>query len=185
LRETQTILVAFVALTGIALVAQAAIMLTMLLAAKKTFERLRQDFDELRENAMPFFTASRDALTRIAPKIEPITNDLVKATANASSIAADLAQITTKVRAEVESAQVSTAEITERVKHQAARIDSMVTSSLDAADRAGEFIQTLVSVPARQLAGILAAARAMIESLSSRGAAPGSAHTSNDHETFI
>jgi methyl-accepting chemotaxis protein len=183
--NSQTILVVFVALTCLALVAQAAILLVFLLAAKKAVEKLREDFDELRANAVPFFSASRDALTRIAPKIEPLTSDIVKAASSLSVISSDVAQITTKVRGQVDSVQDSTADLVDRFKHQAARVDSMVTTTLDAADQVGNFLQSAVSVPARQLSGILAAIKAIIESLGHTAAAPPAVHRSNDHETFI
>lgn len=184
--NTQTILVAFVALTGFALVVQAAILLAVFLAAKKAAEKLRQDFDELRESALPFLQASRDALSRVAPKIEPITADIMKAAANVNAISSDLAQITSKVRGQVDTVQESTADLVERVKHQATRVDSMVTTTLDAADKVGGFLQQTVSGPARQLSAILAAAKAVIESLRNSDAASSRrAHTTNDHETFI
>lgn len=183
--NSQTILVVFVALASIAFVAQAAILLVIVFAAKKALEKLRQDFDELRENAVPFFTTSRETLARIAPKIEPLTTDLVKAVANASAISSDLAQITGKVRTQVETVQISTTELVERAKVQAARVDSIVTTALDTADRIGVFLQHSVSVPARQLSAILAAARAVIDSLRNSSAASQPVHTSNDHETFI
>jgi hypothetical protein len=181
----ETILVAFVALTAFALLVQAFVMVAILFSAKKAVDKLRVDFEELRESALPFFNASRDALARIAPKIEPITADLVKAAENARVISGDLAVVTTKVRGQVEGIQESTTEIVDKFRVQAVRADALLTRALDIADRAGAMLQSAIGVPARQLAAILAAAKAVIESLRGHETAQPAAHTSNDNETFI
>lgn len=183
--NTETILVAFVALTGFALLVQAIVLVAIFLSAKKAADKLRQDFDELRQSAAPFITAAREVLTRVGPKIGPVTDDFVKAAANMRTISGDVAEITTKVRGQVEGIQSSTTEVVDRFNKQAVRVDGMVTRTLDAADRVGIFLQTAVGGPARQLAGILAAGKAILESLRTNEPASRRAPTTNDHETFI
>lgn len=183
--SNESILIAFVALTGFALLVQAIVLVAIFLTGKKALEKLRKDFEDLRQSAVPLFTATRDVLAKIAPKIEPITSDVVHTTASLRAVSSDLAGITAKVRTQVEGVESSTSDVLERFRRQAVRVDSMVTQTLDAADRAGAFLQTTVSVPARQLTGILAAAKAILESLRGREPAPRRAQPANDHETFV
>lgn len=179
----ETLLIAFVGLTGFALVVQAIVLLAFFFFAKKSYEKMRQDFEELRESALPFLNLSRETFTRIAPHIEPITTDFVTSIASMRAISADVADITAKVRAQVDGAQASTAEIVDKVKHQADRMDAMLTGMLDVIDRAGAFLQSAVGTPARQLAGVLNAAKAIVDSLRGPGSDTRRAAAANDNET--
>jgi methyl-accepting chemotaxis protein len=158
-------LIAFVALTGIAFLAQAAILLAIFLSAKKAFESFHKEFREARDSAAPILAATKGILEKIGPRIEPIATDIGKTASNANAISTDLALIAKKMREEAENVQASTNEIVGRVKHQAERVDGMVTGALNAVDRAGIFVEDALGVPARQAVGALAAVRAIIASL--------------------
>lgn len=183
--NNQILLVIFVAMTGLALMTQALVAVAFFFFAKKNYEKLRQDFDDLRESAVPFLKASQDVLVRLTPQIEPLTTDVVKAAASMRAISADVAEITAKVRVQVDDAQASTTEVLERLRAQAIRADGMITNLLDLMDRAGVFLQTTVAGPVRQVSGILAGARAVMNSLRSHEPAPRPAPAANDSETFI
>jgi len=182
---TETTLIAFVALTALALLVQAIILLAIFLSARKSLNKLRQDFDDLRESALPFLNTTRDVLTRVAPKIEPVAEDVVKAASSMRAISSDLAELTAKLRVQMDGVQTSVAEIADRAKLQAARLDGILTRLLDLADHAGDFLQKTVAVPARQLAGILAAAKATLESLRTYEPAARRSPANNDDESFI
>jgi hypothetical protein len=66
--------------------------------------------------------------------------------------------------------QSSVTEILENVRKQSSRVDHMVSGVLDSADRAGDFVTDIVSRPMRQISGVLAFAKAVIESLRGSGA---------------
>jgi uncharacterized protein YoxC len=185
LMTNEILLTVFVAMTGIALMVQAIVVVSFCLFAKKNYDKMRQDLDDLRESAVPFLKASREALTTIAPHIEPMTTDVVKAAASFRAISVDVADITAKLRIQVDGAQASTTEILDRVRQQAARVDTMVTSALDVIDRLGILLQSAMNSPARRVFGMFAAGKAIMDSL--RGPKP-VAHTvpaANDNETFI
>ena len=183
--NNETLLIVFIALTSLAMVVQAVLLVVICLAAKKTVEKLRDDFKELRESAVPFFTGTKEVFTRIAPKIEPVTDDIVSAAASMRAISADVAVITSKVRTQVEGAQASTTEAIEKFRVQASRVDGMVTKTLDTADRVGGFLQNSIAGPARQLAGILAAAKAVMESLRTGKQAVNRTPAAGDSEDFV
>jgi hypothetical protein len=89
------------------------------------------------------------------------------------------------VRTQVEGAQASTTEAIEKFRVQTNRVDTMVTKTLDSADRFGAFLQTSLVVPVKQLAGILAAAKAVMNSLGNRPPAAKRAPAPNDNENFV
>jgi uncharacterized protein YoxC len=163
--NTETILTIFVTLAGIAMLVQAIILLALFLVLRKATKSMNETIAELRDSVVPVLHTSRDILDRIAPKVEPLASDLVRTAGHIKTASANLAEISDKLRAQTAEVQVSAAEVVERVRRQTGRIDGMVTGVLDAADRAGNLLQTAVSVPARQLSGALAALKAIIESL--------------------
>jgi hypothetical protein len=61
----------------------------------------------------------------------------------------------------------------------------MTTSGLDAVDRAGNYVADTVGRPVRQLAGLVAAAKAVVESLRGPVREPRQTRFSNDEDRFI
>jgi len=181
----EMLLVVFVAMTGLALAVQAIVVVAFYFFAKNIYGQVRQDLGELRESAVPFLKTAKEILAQVMPQIEPVTTDVVKAAASMRAISADVADISAKVRTQVDGAQASTTEIVERARFQAARLDAIITATLDGFDRIGVFLQSAVGTPARQIAGILAAAKAIMESLRTPAPAASRAPAANDNETFI
>lgn len=180
----ETVLIAFVALTGFALLVQAIILLAIFFTVKKTIDKLLRDYEEQRETLQPFLTATRDLMTRVGPKIEPIAEDLVKTAASVRAISGDVAELTVRMRGQMDGVEATTADVLQKVRTQTARIDGMVTETLDAADRMGGYIEHTVTSPVRKLNGILAAVRAILESLRGPSPAARRAQTPTD-ENFV
>ena len=118
---------------------------------------MRQDIEEMRASVVPVIDSVRELLNKTGPKIE--------------ATAADLAAVSHNLRRQTADIQTAANGIIERVQSQSMRMDSMLTSIFDALDRATGFMSDAVSKPMRQVAGLLASAKAVVESL--RGDAPG------------
>ncbi len=146
-----TILLLFVAVTGLAVLLQAVLLFAIFMSVRKTSQVVRQGADDLRSSVLPVIYSSRELFTRVAPKID--------------AAAADLAELVEGLRVQATHLEAAATEITDRVGRQANRVDGMVTSVLNTVDRAGNFVQDAVSVPMRQISGLIAAARAIVESL--------------------
>jgi methyl-accepting chemotaxis protein len=182
--STETLLTVFVGLTALAMVVQAVILAVIVFAARKGLQSLRGEFEELRESALPVLKITRDLFERIGPNIGPAASDFVKTAANLKIISTDMATLSTKLRAQVEDVQSSAADMVVQLKQQAERLEKMINETLDAAERLSAFLQTAVTVPAKQVAGVLAAAKAIVGSF--RNFEPARrAQPSNDHESFI
>jgi hypothetical protein len=78
------------------------------------------------------------------------------------------------------------AEIIKNTRRQAVRIDGMATTVLDAADRAVTLTNETVVKPMRQVSGILAAIKAVVDALRSpNGARPRPGSRSGDPQMFV
>jgi methyl-accepting chemotaxis protein len=171
--DPQTAQLIFAGVAALALLLQALVLLAIFFGVRKAVSTLREDFDDLRSSVMPFVKDAHEVFTRVAPKIEETT--------------ADVAELTHSLRVQSEDLKVATAEIIEKARRQAGRIDSMTTSVLDAADRAGTFVSDAVSKPMRQISGILASVKAVVETL--RAPEPAARtrtnHKPGDPEMFV
>ena len=74
--NNETLMLAFVALTGIALSAQAVILLAIFLSVRKAAKGVKEDIDDLRASILPVVDSTRTVIARLAPKVEAATNDI-------------------------------------------------------------------------------------------------------------
>jgi DNA polymerase III gamma/tau subunit len=172
--DNETLLIAFVAVAGLALLLQTIMLLAISVAVRKTANALREEVENLRSAAMPVLYDTRDLLantqttianaqdflasaqaffTRVAPKVESATTDIV--------------QIAHGLRIQATEMQSSATEIMERVHRQTDRVDGMVTNLLDTVDRAGGYVANAVSKPVRQVSSMLNSVKAIVASLRS------------------
>ncbi len=122
---------------------------------------------------MPVIENTRDLFARLAPKIESTTSDL--------------AVLTRALRDQTADVQAAADEIIARARRQASRLDTMLSSVLDAVDRASAFMADTVAKPMRQLSAFLASAKAVVESLRSTEGAPRAeaSRRSSDNDMFV
>ena len=149
--DTQTIQLALMAAIALLILVQMIVLLAVFLVIRKAARSIREDLEDLRSSIAPIIYNTRDLLTRLTPKIEETTNDLASLTHSLRTQAADL--------------QSSADEIIGRVRHQAGRVDNMLSSVFDAVERASAFMANSVAKPMRQISAILASAKAVVESL--------------------
>jgi uncharacterized protein YoxC len=156
--DNQTILLAFVAVTGLAVLLQAIILLAIFITLRKAARSAREESEKLRSAIMPIVCETRDILagtqgflSRVTPRIE--------------AAATDLAEIMHGVRAQSVELQSSAQELLERVRVQSERLDKMFSGLLDTVDHAGEFVVETIGGPVRQVSRVLRAAKAIVESL--------------------
>jgi methyl-accepting chemotaxis protein len=170
--DNQTVLLAFVVVTGLAVLLQTLILLLIFVAMRKAASSIREETANLRASIMPVIFDARDTLantqgmltsaqeflastqgfvTRVAPRVEAATADIV--------------EITHRLREQTAEMQSTSLEIMDRVKRQSNRVDQMFSHLLDTVDYAGGFVAEAVSKPVRQVSGVLRSIKAIIESL--------------------
>ena len=101
-------LIVFVALTAIALLVQAIMVVAAFFFVRKTMKTVESHLSELRTTAMPLLHKTKDTLDRVRPKIE--------------SIADDVADLTSRARDQGVRAQATASDILERVHHGLAKL---------------------------------------------------------------
>jgi methyl-accepting chemotaxis protein len=172
----ETIELACIAVTALALVTQTIILLAIALGASKSIKALKEEIEDMRASIMPTVHNVRDLVDRLSPKVEQTVTDI--------------SEFASGLRKQAEEVQVVAGEVLARVRTETGRIDNMFSGTLDAVDKASNFVTQAVSKPIRQISGILASLKAIIESLSTaeppyRGPSGYKDSTHNDKDMFI
>jgi ABC-type transporter Mla subunit MlaD len=149
--DPQTLQIVVAGVVAGTLLLQVILLVVILFGVRKAAAAVREDLNEIRASVTPLIKQSHELLVRVGPRIESTTDDL--------------AVITHSLREQTTSVQATVTDISERTRHQAGRVDFMVTSALDKVDRAGAIVNDTVAKPLRQVTGILAALRAVVENL--------------------
>jgi molybdopterin converting factor small subunit len=151
--DSQTVQLIIVAAVAVTMLLQAIALLAIFGALRKAAQAMRQDIEELRTTVVPVIDNLRDLLVHTGPKIE--------------AAAVDIAAMSHNMRRQTADIQVAANGILDRINKQSLRMDSMLTSIFDGVDRATGLMSDTVTKPMRQVAGLLASAKAVIESLRS------------------
>jgi hypothetical protein len=169
--DTQTVMLAFVIVTALAVLLQTILLLAIFLTIRKSATSVLSQVEELRSAVLPVVQSTRDLLKRLSPKMESTVDDL-----------ADVASIW---RAQSIEMQSSIYEILERLRQQSVRVDHMLSTVLDGVDRAGGYVADAVSRPVRQISGVLNSVRAIMESLRNSSASARQKRQANNGNTFL
>lgn len=159
--DSQTVQLVIVAAVAVTMLLQAIVLLAIFMTLRKSAESMRKDIEELRGSVVPIVENIRELLVHTAPKIE--------------AAVIDFAALSQNLRTQSGNVEAAATEVMERIQHQTARIDGMLTRVLDAVDRTTGFMTDTVTKPMRQLAGLLASAKAVVETLRSDAPAAHSA----------
>jgi ABC-type transporter Mla subunit MlaD len=176
----------------IAVLMQAGVLLGMFLVMRKAVQTANEAADEYRgklaplvENAGRLITTGNNLVTSAQAVIDHLRPHL-------ESAATELENMTRDIRAQVNQLQNSVDEVAQKARHQVDRVDSMATSVLNGVDRFGTFLNDAVNVPIRQVNGVVAAARAIVDTLRSPAPArprprpvPHPSHVDDDKDLFV
>ena len=163
--NTDTILITMVGIAGAAVLLQALVLLGMFIAMIKAIKAAKKEIDEFKTSVMPIIDTSK-VLIHTSKELVQTSRDLIaRLEPKLDAAASDLQEMVQKAREEAARLQESAEEINQRVRHQAARVDDMTTSVLNGVDRAGHFMNEVVSVPVRQVSGVIAAVKAVVDTL--------------------
>ena len=161
--DNQTLLLAFIAVTGLAVLMQAFILLGIYLVVRRTVRTVTRQIDDFRAVLIPLITSTRDLIV--------VTRDAVDRTLpRIENSVSDLSSVAQRLRAQSEEVQITFSELLHKLRAQSQRADSMMTGVLDKVDRASDFVQEKVSKPVRQVSGIIASVKAAYDVM--RGPAP-------------
>jgi methyl-accepting chemotaxis protein len=176
--DHETVELILIAVTAAAVLLQAFVLLAMYLGLKKSSAALLEKIEDLKSSINPFvddakgfLDNAKSFLERVGPKVD--------------GSATDIADITRRLRVQAAEIEASAAEVHEFVRKQTSRIDEMLSGLLNSVDRATTYVVDVVSGPVRQVAGVMASIRAIVESLRRPIPKPHETPTVRDRETFI
>ncbi|MGA2697228.1 MAG: hypothetical protein ABSE92_14285 [Terriglobales bacterium] len=144
----------FVAVTSVAIVIQTGILIGMFLALRKTAEKLDTVTSHVNATILPAVDLTREMLVELRPKIE--------------NIATNLSETTTIIRTQVERVDATLTELVDRARLQVIRTDELVGRAIDKVEDATESVQKTVSIPVKQLSGIMRGVSAGLDYLATQ-----------------
>lgn len=134
-------LTVFIALTGIAVLLQAGVLLAMYLAMRKTTADLQALASEVRTKVMPSLDQAHQIITEVRPKLEIIADNV-----RDTSIT---------VKAQVQRMDATVNDMMDRARLQVIRADELLSRTLDRVEQTSEVVQKTVVSPVRQITGLM------------------------------
>jgi methyl-accepting chemotaxis protein len=172
-----TFLIIFVAVAAVAILIQAVILFLIYRSTNRASARMEGIAARIEERSTPVLITAYAILTDAQPKIRDITSNLAEATA--------------VVRANVTQIGEATAEIVERARMQAVRVDELISGTVNRIEDTAEMVQNTVVHPVRKIQAILQALQAGIgflrqgRSRGRRDGTTGQAVDGDEEEMFI
>ncbi len=161
--NVQYTILALVAVGALALVLQTIFLIVLATTARKAVRSLREELSEYRSSILPVIASIKPIVTRTSDLVERLAPKLEDA-------AGELVEITRTLRAQTADIQRAADDIIARTQRQAGRVDGMLTTVFDGVERAGTFVAESVQKPMRQLSGVIASVKAVVDTLRSSDA---------------
>jgi hypothetical protein len=134
-------LTVFIALTGIAVLLQAGVLMAMYFTMRKSGERMEALASEVKTKVLPTVERVQQMLTELGPRLEVIVDNLEGAT--------------TVIRSQIERVDATVTDAMDRARLQIIRGDELLTRTMDRVEYTSEIVQKTVVSPVRQLSGLM------------------------------
>ena len=168
----QGLLTLFIAVTSIAVVIQAGILVALYVSVKKSSDKALALAEQMNAKAIPALENAQAILDDAKPKIQTITSNLV--------------DVTTNLKEQVERADLTVADLLDRTRLQIIRADEMVSRAMDKVEETTELVQHSVISPVKQVSAIIQGVTAGIGAFMGRRARRNAESAAEqDEELFI
>lgn len=144
-------LTVFIALTFIAVLLQAGVLLAMYIAMRKSSERMEALAGEVKAKVLPTVEQAQEILTEMRPKFGVIVDNLESAT--------------TVLRSELERVDATVNDVVDRARLQVIRADELLSRTLDRVEQTSDMVQRTVVSPVKQLSGLMQGVSVALEFL--------------------
>jgi len=141
--------VIFTAATALGVLIQAGVLLGMAFGLRKLQVKLEHILNHTTEHALPLIASTKATLEDLSPKLK--------------TISANLVDISETLKSESHNIKGSVDDVLEKTRAQTARVDEMVSGTLDGISQASAAIQHGIEVPLRHISGIFNGLRAGFE----------------------
>jgi hypothetical protein len=134
-------LAAFVAITGLAVMLQAAILLAMYVQMRRATQRLERIATDLQARVNPILSRVQTLVEDVQPRI--------------SSMLSDAAEITHLARGSAQKVDRAFTEMVDRIRLQLLHADQILTGALEAVDEAGVTIRKTILGPVQSASALI------------------------------
>ena len=131
----------FVALTGIAVLLQAGVLMAMYVAMRKSSQRMEALATEVKAKVLPTVEQAHEVLSEIRPRLQVI--------------AANLEETSKIVRSQVQRSEAAVNDVVDRARLQVIRADELLTRTMDRVEQTSDMVHKTVVSPVRQLSGLM------------------------------
>lgn len=183
--DRETIELACIGITALALLMQTIILLALYRGVTKAAKSMQEEIRDLRTSVTPILDSTRVLVESARDVVESSRAVSVRLTPKVEALVGDVAELARVMREQSAAVEAVAGDVLERVRKQTGRVDAMVSSTLDAVDQASAFVADAVARPVRQLSGLLAGVKAIVESL--RSSEPSCRETAvlDDKDMFV
>ncbi len=191
----EVLLIVFIGITAMAVLLQAFVLLGMLLTVRKAVKLGEQQANEYRSKVGPILDGAKELMTVAKDTLETgksVVTDtkglIAKLQPALTTAATELSDMARDIHQQANDLQTSLDEVAHKARVQADRVDTMTTSVLNGVDRVGSFVNQMVQMPIRQVNGLVAAAKAVVETLRRTPQpprAPQPAQVAEDKDLFV
>jgi methyl-accepting chemotaxis protein len=173
----ENLLIVFIAVTAIAVVLQAAVLVAMFVTLKASVSKMEAVVDDMKAKTLPSIEAINKMVTQLQPRVEQIADNLVQLhpkilqivdnvtelKPKVQTIVENLADTTATVRAEVQRVDAAVNDVVDRARLQVIRADEMLTRTFDRVEHTSDLVTKTVVSPVRQVSGIFRGVTAGVE----------------------
>ncbi len=163
-----TIIEIFTVITSIGILLQAFVLIGVYFGARKAMLQITKLVEDAREHVVPLLATSRSVADDLSPKIKVM--------------ASNITEVTHSVRNQTAHINSAVNDVVDRSHKQAARVDGMVTGTLDGINAATASVKEGISAPVRQVTGFVNGLRAALDVLLQRERPH---HSKADSDLFV
>jgi phage-related protein len=163
-----TVIAIFTAISSIGILLQAIVLVSVYFGIRKAIVQVTKLVEEAREHVVPLLATSRSLADDLSPKIKVI--------------ATNITEVTHSVRSQTAHINSAVDDVVNRSQKQAARVDGMVTGTLDGINAATASVKEGISAPVRQVSGFVNGLRAALDVLLQRERPH---HSKADSDLFV
>ncbi|HTT20442.1 MAG TPA: hypothetical protein VMG82_15945 [Candidatus Sulfotelmatobacter sp.] len=131
----------FVALTGIAVLLQASVLLAMYLAMRKSTQELHELANDVKTKLMPTVMQAQEMITILRPRVEAIVDDVAESTGT--------------LRSEIKRVDATVNDMIDRARLQIIRGDELLSRTLDRVEQTSDMVHKTVVSPVKQISGLV------------------------------
>jgi hypothetical protein len=134
-------LTVFIALTAIAILLQAGVLIGMYVTMRKSSQRMEALATEVKTKIFPVVEQAQELLIETRPRLQ--------------MIATNLEETTLMVKAQVQRSEAAVSDLVDRARLQVIRADELLSRTLDRVEQTSDLVHKTVISPVRQLSGIM------------------------------